>query len=120
MRHLRFPHVLFVVVCAVHLTALYLPSTPEAGPVEEIPYADKVVHVVLFAVVALAGRWAGITARPLLAVLVVDAVASELIQGSLLPERTADATDFLADLAGIALGLLVARWVGLSGADTTS
>lgn len=75
---------------------------------------DKLVHGALFGVLAaLAARSARGLAlrRPALAVFTVAtlyAVALEAAQ-HWVPDRRADALDFLADLAGIALGLWFTR-----------
>jgi hypothetical protein len=68
------------------------------------PGGDKVVHVLVFAVPVLLLLLAGAPPRIVLAVLGVHAVASELLQGALLPHRSADPLDALADLVGVALG----------------
>lgn len=99
------------VVLAGHLVALYLPGSPEPGG-PEIPGLDKVAHVLLFAVPAfglwrLAGRWWPI------ALLVLHAPVSELVQSRFVPLREGDPLDLAADLAGIALGAWAARrWRG--------
>lgn len=98
----RLWRVAFVVAGVVHLAALYAPRV--AGPDVGIPYADKVVHLLLFAVVACTGLRVGVPARPLVGVLVVNAVLSEVVQHAVLPQRSGDAFDTLANLAGVALG----------------
>ena len=54
-----------------------------------IPFADKVVHVVIFAVVVIAGARAGVPLAWLVGLLAVHAVSSELVQHWLLrqPQR---------------------------------
>ena len=44
--------------------------------------------------------------------LAAHAVVSELVQHWLLPHRSGDAADVLADLAGVALGVLAGRLLG--------
>ena len=92
----------FVVACLVHLVALYSPRSP--GPDTGIPYADKVVHVLLFAAVAYTGLRVGVPGRPLLGVLAVNAVLSEVLQYAVLSQRSGDAFDTVADLGGVVLG----------------
>jgi hypothetical protein len=87
--------------------ALYSPSTP-AGP-SGLP-VDKVVHVLLFGVVAAIGMLAVIPRQWLLIGLLLQAVVSELVQGALLADRGADVWDFVADVVGIGAGLLVGGW----------
>lgn len=81
---------------------------PAAGPgVIALPGSDKVAHVLMFAVPAALLVLAGVR-RQLVAVgLVGQAVVSELVQGWVLADRTGDPLDALADLVGLALGLLV-------------
>ena len=93
----------FAVVVLVSLAVLFAPASDVPGAP---PGIDKLVHAGLFAVLAVTGRWAGIGARALVLSLIGYAVASELIQGFTALARTASAADVLADVAGIALGLL--------------
>ena len=97
----------FAVAILVSLAVLFAPA-------DDVPFApagvDKLVHASLFAVLALTGRWAG-TARGVLAtVLVLYGAVSEVLQG--LIGRDAAVGDWLADVAGILLGLLVWQWLG--------
>ncbi|MGY1824685.1 VanZ family protein [Geodermatophilus sp. SYSU D00079] len=77
-----------------------VPSSP--------PGVDKLVHLVLFAVLAVSGRWAGIRAGLLGALLVAYAALSEVLQGALPLERSASVADWAADVVGVLLGLLLA------------
>jgi len=55
--------------------------------------------------VALTGRWAGIRLRWLAPLLVVQAIGSEIIQGTLESNgRDGSAFDAMADLIGVAAG----------------
>lgn len=96
----------FVLACLLHLYGLYSPR--QAGPETGIPDADKLAHLFLFASVAFLGLRVGIPARWLLGVLVANAVVSELVQHFLLPDRSGDPFDSLADLVGVAVG----AWLG--------
>ncbi|MEZ5114993.1 MAG: hypothetical protein R2737_01885 [Candidatus Nanopelagicales bacterium] len=86
--------------------ALYWPSVP--GPQTDLPL-DKAVHLALFAGVAFLGTWAGVPTMWLGALLLLQAVASEVVQARLLDRRGGDLLDLAADVLGIALGLLAAR-----------
>lgn len=99
---------LFAASVAVQLMVLYWPLGV-GGPA--VPGVDKVVHVAVFAAVALAGRRAGVGVWPLAAGLGLHAVVSEAVQGALLDRRDADPLDVVADLAGVVVGLLAARLV---------
>jgi hypothetical protein len=96
----------FVLAVAVNLAVLYWPGSVGGGGV---PYADKVVHVLVFAAVAWTGLRAGIPARWLLPLLALHAVTSELVQDRLLAQRSGDPADVVADLAGALAGTLLAR-----------
>ena len=95
----------FGLACLIHLYGLYAPR--QAADVQ-IPYSDKVFHLLLFASVAFLGLKVGVPSRWLLGFLVANAVVSELIQHFLLPHRSGDPFDSMADLAGVALG----AWLG--------
>jgi VanZ family protein len=84
----------------VHLAVLYWPSVTVTGPVS---WTDKAVHVLVFALPTyLVGRVVG---RPVLVALLfaAHALVSELTQYLLLPGRTGDPWDVVADLAGVML-----------------
>ena len=87
----------------VQLAVLYWPVAP-AGP--QIAGLDKLVHLGVFAVPALAALMAGISAPWVLGILALHAPVSELVQHFALPHRSGDPFDALADFAGIALGAL--------------
>jgi hypothetical protein len=91
------------VALVVQLVVLYAPTAP-AGP--QIAGLDKLVHLSVFAVPALAALMAGLSAPWVLGVLAVQAPASELIQHFALPARSGDPFDVMADFAGLALGSL--------------
>ena len=98
---------LFGLAVLAQLVVLYAPGT--AVGFFAVPHVDKVVHVVVFAAVVLAGRRMGLPLWPLAAVSVVQAVMSEIVQDALVPARSGDPLDMVADLAGITLGILVSR-----------
>ncbi len=91
----------------VQVAVLYWPRPPDVGG--GVPGLDLVVHLVVFGAVALAGRRAGLPAVPLLVVLGAHAVLSELVQAYLLPERTGDWRDVVADVMGVAAGFALGR-----------
>jgi membrane associated rhomboid family serine protease len=94
----------FAIAVLVSLAVLFAPA-------DGVPVApagvDKVVHVVLFAVLALTGRWAGIGRSVLATVLVGYAAISEVLQGVTALERSASVADWAADVAGIVAGLVL-------------
>ncbi len=94
----------FAVVVLVSMAILFAPASDvPAAP----PGVDKLVHTALFAALALSGRWAGI-GRVVLAVLLVSyAAVSEVLQGVTALGRSASGADWLADVAGVLLGLML-------------
>ena len=98
----RWLQVLAVVALVVHLAALYWPRVDIQGPVT---WTDKVVHVLLFGVPTLLvlRAWP----RPWLVVglLALHAPLSEVVQHDLLPHRSGDVWDAVADLGGVVLGV---------------
>jgi hypothetical protein len=95
----------FVAALVVHLVVLYWPRQVSDGG---IPFADKVVHIAIFAVVVITGARAGVPLVWLVGLLAVHAVASELVQHWLLANRSGDPADVAADLAGVAIGAVIA------------
>jgi len=107
VRRLR-PHAIFLgLTAAVAALALY----PHLGLAELQPLkdaTDPLSHVAAFAVLTLIGALAWGVSLPLIAGLSGLAVALELAQ-SVTPGRVPDAGQAAAGLAGIMLGLLLAR-----------
>jgi hypothetical protein len=96
----------FAVVVLLSLAVLFAPAS-------DVPYApvgvDKLVHASLFAALALTGRWAGVSRVVLAPVLVLYGAGSEVIQGFI--GRDGAVGDWLADVVGVLLGLLVWQWL---------
>lgn len=89
--------------------ALFAPTVGDGGG---LPHTDKLVHVLVFAgLTVAAGRRFG-RGPVLLAALVAYAVGSEVVQGLLLPERSGNPLDVVADLVGVALAWVVLGRVG--------
>lgn len=100
----------FAIAIIVNLVLLYWPrvDTPGTG----VPHLDKLAHVAAFAAVAWSGRRAGCSRRWLVPVLAVHGIVSELVQHLLLPGRAGDPADVVADVIGVAAGMLLGRRVG--------
>ena len=98
------------VLAVTVLVSLAVLFTPGADVPSAPPGVDKMVHLALFAALALAGRWAGIRPRALAVLLVVYAAASEVVQAVTPLNRSGSAADLIADALGIAVGLLA--WEG--------
>ncbi len=92
----------FAVVVLISLAVLFAPA-------DDVPLApagvDKLVHAGLFAALAISGRWAGIGRSALGPLLVTYAAVSEVVQGLTPLNRSASPADWLADVAGLLLGL---------------
>ncbi len=95
---------LLVLAVAVQLVVLY---SPDGGGPALFPQADKVVHLLVFFVPVALAVVAGFRRRVVAAVFATQAVLSEVVQATLLPHRSGDVLDALADLTGVALGVLV-------------
>jgi hypothetical protein len=106
----RTRYLVLAVALVVQLVVLYVPRVPDVGAVA-VPGGDKVVHAAVFASVTLAGLRAGLSPAVVLGLGVAHAGLSELLQHLVLPGRSGDPLDVLADLAGVGLGALAARWL---------
>lgn len=95
----------FGLAVAANMWGLYAPEQL-GDPL--FPGVDKVAHLGSFALVMLLGQLVGIRPRLLASVLVVHAAASEVVQHVLLPGRSGDVIDLLADVVGIGLGWALA------------
>lgn len=81
--------------------------TPESGVPSSPPGTDKVVHTLLFALLAYTGLYAKLSR--ILPILVVYAGVSEVLQHLITPlHRSGDVLDALVDVVGIALGWAIA------------
>lgn len=87
---------------------------PEGGG-SNIPHSDKVIHALLFMILTFLGAFAGIKyfkqkdkwnnyVLLLIFLSILFAATTELIQAFVIPTRTGDFADFLADSIGILLG----------------
>ncbi len=94
-------------VLLLHGAALYWPRV-EGPPAPG--HTDKVVHALLFMLPVVVAVLARLPWRALAVVLAVHAPLSEGLQELLLPRRSGDPWDALADLVGVGLGALVATW----------
>jgi VanZ like family len=95
----------FAVTVLVSLAVLFAP----AGEVPSAPPGvDKLVHLLVFAALAVTGRWAGIGAIVLAGLLVVYAAGTEVVQAVTPLERSGSLADWVADVLGVVLG--IASW----------
>ena len=97
----------FVIAALLSVVVLF---TPESGVPTSPPGTDKVVHTVLFVLLAFTGLYAKIPRVLLL--LVVYAGVSEVLQQVITPlHRSGDVLDALVDVLGIGLGWAIASVV---------
>lgn len=97
----------FAAALGLNLAVLYAPDP--GGPAVSVPGLDKVVHAAIFLVLTLSGLWAGLRPRWFVPAVLLHAVASEAVQGLVLPARSGDAWDVVADAAGVWLALVSVR-----------
>ena len=97
-----------VLAVVFQLCVLYWPVVSVEGPVS---WSDKVVHVLVFAVPTYLVGWALRRVGLVVAIFLVHAPLSELVQHFLLPGRSGDVWDAVVDVIGVALaaGLLLVR-----------
>ncbi|MGL5857104.1 MAG: VanZ family protein [Angustibacter sp.] len=103
---------LFAGTVLLQLVVLYAPRAPGVGTGVGL---DKVVHVAVFGAVAVAAARVGLRRGVTAGALAVHAVLSEVLQASVLPQRSGDPWDVVADCVGVVLGGLIARVVSPAG-----
>jgi VanZ family protein len=94
----------FVLVVLVSFAVLFAPGS-DVPP--SPPGVDKLVHGGLFLALAFSGCWAGIRRGVLAVLLPLYAAASELLQTIPALHRDGSLGDWLADVVGVLLGLLL-------------
>jgi VanZ family protein len=114
-QHAALSRSAFAVAVLLSLAVLFAPPSDVPG---SPPGVDKLVHLSLFLVLALTGRWSGIGRTVLAGVLVPYAALSEVLQGTDLVGRDASVADWLADVVGVLAGLLL--WSALSRSRPTA
>jgi len=92
----------FGAVAAASVVVLFVPTAPGVPP---FPYADKVIHLLLFTALAWTACRAGLGVRACVLGLVAYAALSELVQAILLPSRSGSWLDLAADVLGVGLGI---------------
>jgi hypothetical protein len=94
----------FVIAALLSVDVLF---TPESGVPTAPPGTDKVIHTLLFALLAFTGLYAKISR--ILPLLVAYAGVSEVLQQVITPlHRSGDVLDALVDVFGIGLGWAIA------------
>ena len=96
------------VALLVQFAVVYAPS---AGGAPAVPHLDKLVHASVFALPVLFGLLARLPLAPVVGLMALHAPVSEVVQGTLLSQRSGDPWDAVADLVGVVLGAVVATAV---------
>lgn len=101
-----YARALFWVMCG---TVLFGALAPQADSPQLFALADKVVHILAFAALALAGRQA-YPRHTMIACLLLIALGGliEVVQGYT-STRSQEWEDFFADILGVGTGTLLAR-----------
>lgn len=89
----------FVVSVAAQFVVLYWPRT--VTPVDGVVGLDKIAHALLFFAVVWTGARVPLPLRALAVVSLVHAPISELLQQAVLPGRSGDPLDAMADAIGV-------------------
>lgn len=97
----------FALSLLVSLVVLFAPGSDVPGAP---PGVDKLVHLGLFALLALTGRWASLRPVPLVVALVGYGAVSELVQDLAPIGRNGGLGDLAADAAGVAVVWAVDAW----------
>lgn len=99
-------------VFALLYTALlvFLLWSPPSGAPQLFPHDDKVFHALSFSGVGFSWWWASRRVRVVWLLGASLAVVTEVVQGLLPWPRSTDVMDMAADLVGVGLGVLIARW----------
>ena len=100
----RFGRLAFALAVLVQLCAVYWPRVDVQGPVT---WTDKAVHVLLFLVPTVVGLLTGLRPAYVVGALALHAPVSEVVQHVLLPGRSGDVWDAVADVSGVVLGVTV-------------
>ena len=100
----RLGRLAFALAVLVQLCAVYWPRVDVQGPVT---WTDKAVHVLLFLVPTVVGLLAGLRPAYVVGALALHAPVSEVVQHVLLPGRSGDVWDAVADVSGVVLGVTV-------------
>jgi VanZ family protein len=95
------------------VAVLYLSLAPLSVPAQLPTHFDKVEHAVAY--VFLAVWFTGLVVRPhywrVVAALIVFGLTIEFLQAAMPFGRQGDPRDVLANVAGIGMGIALARWV---------
>jgi hypothetical protein len=100
------PSAVAAAALGLQFVVLYAPRSP--GVSTGLP-VDTLVHVVVFLLPTAALVRAGVPRGWAIGLMAAHAPASELLQHALLPNRSGEPMDVVADLVGVALGAWLVR-----------
>ncbi len=89
---------------------LLLPSNDIPNVKFHIPFADKIIHFGLFAILAIAGKFDRIKFWNLIIYGTLTAVVTETLQLLMNAGRHGDFYDFLADITGLFISCLFLKY----------
>lgn len=105
------PYLFWALICMT--TALLLME--HSGPAIGFPHMDKLIHVILFASLAAVGYLAYPEAGSKLYFgLMIYGIVTEVLQGVLTATRYASIYDWMADILGLLLWLLIIQVIKLN------
>lgn len=90
---------------ALTVVALVMLLSPASATPSGPEHADKVVHALLFAALAVASRYARMTPQITVLWLAAFGAITEILQGVLPIGRQGSLWDLFADVVGVAIGL---------------
>ena len=126
-KYVRYWQLGFMAWCMAMLLILFLPgSEVPNSKIFLIPYIDKIVHFIVFLILSILAfkviesacysiqgcrhKREGVLTFMTLGSLLLFAGLSEVIQEVLIPGRSGDLWDFVADSCGIIAGIVVWRY----------
>lgn len=105
--------------CLTMFYMLFSPGSALPKPEIKIPHFDKLVHAGMFAILVFLFQldsYKTPKARFKVVLLIISVLLfgslSEYIQFAYIPGRSGTINDLIADVTGIALGLLLFNWLG--------
>ena len=94
--------------CACILLASSIPG--DDLPKQEIPYLDKVVHLGIYGILGILLARTRVSFPLALGLAAIFGVIDEFYQ-TMTPNRSADPMDWVADVVGACMGILLMQWL---------
>ncbi|WP_261392824.1 VanZ family protein [Rhodococcus sp. BP22] len=106
--HMALPLRYYVPLALALIAALIILFTPASGVPSGFTHSDKIIHFTLFFALAYTSRIAAVSALRTVLWTTTFAIASEILQAVLPLGRSGSLLDTAFDVAGAAVGVLVA------------